>query len=583
MRFSDDFLEELRNRNDIESVISPYVALKSKGNTMVGLCPFHNEKTPSFTVYLDTQSYYCFGCSNGGDCVTFIKNIENLDYGEAVRYLADKSNMQLPLDSGDDTASKVRRQIYEANRAAAHFYYNSLISENGKIAQEYIKKRALSDEICRSFGIGYAPDSWDSLVKHLKSKGYSEDLLITACLARRSKNGGCIDLFRNRLMFPVIDLRGNVIAFTGRVFDNSTPKYMNTPETAVYKKSNVLYALNTAKNSGGRKLILCEGNMDVIALHQAGFTNAVAAMGTAFTQNHAKLLSTYADEVLICYDNDEAGHKAADKVISILSNTTLKVRVINLSGGKDPDEIIKNFGAEKMKSILDGALSDTAFRISQAASGIDLQASDGKVSFIKAVIPVLASIHNSVERDIYISEISSKNNIAKEAIFVEIEKHLKKQKKRESREIFTVVQKQLIGHPNITSDEKAFNKKTKTSEEKLITAILNNPDFVKRLKDFLNAEIFFSDTHKRIFSLLCEKINNDRSFELQSFSEELSGSEMSVLTRLYNEKNNFSFTLRECMDYIDTLKDEKKKQTRQMADEIPDEDFKDLAKLLNKK
>ena len=363
MALSDEFLDDLRRRADIESTVSSYVSLKRKGKILTGLCPFHNEKTPSFTVYPETQSYYCFGCGNGGDVITFIRNIENLDYMEAVKLLADRHGVSMPQDGYDSGLSKKRTEMYGANREAARFFHAKLYSPEGRQGLEYFYSRGLTDDTIRHFGLGYAPDSWHDLENYLVSKGYSQQLLYDANILRSTvKNGKryYYDAFKNRAMFPVIDLRGNVIAFSGRrIHDaDSDRKYVNTSDTLVYKKGSNLFALNFAKKSKSDSIILCEGNLDVISLHQAGFTNAVAGLGTALTEEQAHLLSHYAGEIFICYDSDEAGQKATRKAINILGKTTLKVRIIHMTGGKDPDEIIQKFGAEGFKRCLRAAKAE---------------------------------------------------------------------------------------------------------------------------------------------------------------------------------------------------------------------------------
>ena len=573
MRFSDDFLEELKFRNDIESVVSRYVALKPRGRMMVGLCPFHNEKTPSFTVYTDSQSYYCFGCGAGGDCVTFIKTAENLDYAEAVRYLAERCGMSLPIDGFDDTVGRQRQRIYEANRLAARLFFSALQSPAGQKAREYLDRRGLSEETRKKFGLGYAPDTWDALVKHLKISGFGEDELFMAALARKTKNGGCIDLFRNRLMFPVIDLRGNVIAFSGRVLDDSLPKYINSPETAVYQKSRVLYALNLAKNNNNRRLILCEGNMDVIALHQAGFTNAVAAMGTAFTQGHAKLLSSYADEVLLAFDADEAGQKAVSKVMSVLASTTLRAKVIKMTGGKDPDEIIRKHGAERMRGILEGAVNETEFRLAGAAAGIDLGSPDGKRTYLASAVNILASINNAIERDIYITKISSELGVSKEAIGAEVAREIKIRQKYARGEEFAAAQKNISGHPKLTSDIKAHSPKIKLAEENLIRSLIRSPDFCEKINAVLQPEDFFTDIHRDIFYAVTELIRAGRSIDISSLSGELDDGGMSVLSRLINDRSVLTGSLGECLDYVNALKEEKTKRNKTDPGSMPDEEF----------
>ena len=308
MAFPESFLQELKLRNDITELVSSYITLKRRGRNMVGLCPFHGEKTPSFNIYTENGSFYCFGCGVGGDVITFVMKMENLDYVDAVKFLAQRAGMDMPEDSYDDSMSKLRTRVYEANREAARYYYKILYSPDGKNGLDYFHGRMLTDRTIRHFGLGFADDDWSSLSDYLIGKGFSKNELVAANLAVKQRNGnGIYDRFRNRVMFPIIDLRGNVIAFGGRIMTDEKPKYLNTSDTPVFKKSENLFSLNNAKNSGSRTLILCEGYMDVIAVNQAGFQNAVATLGTALTREQAMLMKRYADEVVICYDSDEAG------------------------------------------------------------------------------------------------------------------------------------------------------------------------------------------------------------------------------------------------------------------------------------
>lgn len=372
MRLSDSFLEQLRANTDIESVISPYVNLRRRGKNLVGLCPFHNEKTPSFTVYPENGSFYCFGCGVGGDVITFVRRMENLDYMEAVKQLADRVGMALPEDGYDDTLAKKRTAVLAANRAAAKFFHSQLFTDRGRHALNYFLDRGLTMKTIRHFGLGFAPDDWRALKNHLNEQGFDDILLESANLLRRSDKSGKVsyyDNFRNRVMFPIIDPRGNVIAFGGRVLDDSKPKYINTSDTLVYKKSNGVFALNFAKNGNDGKLIIAEGYMDVIALHQAGFTNAVACLGTALTKEQANLLSRYADEIILSYDADEAGQKATARALGIFGTTGMEIKVLRLTGGKDPDEIIKKYGAQRFRDIINGAANDTEYRLLRARQG----------------------------------------------------------------------------------------------------------------------------------------------------------------------------------------------------------------------
>ncbi|MEG1551135.1 MAG: DNA primase, partial [Oscillospiraceae bacterium] len=385
--------------------------------------PFHNEKTPSFTVYPETQSYYCFGCGAGGDVITFIRDIENLDYIEAAKFLADRVGLALPQDNFDNGLSKKRTLIYEANREAARFFNAQLYEKNGRNAIEYFYNRKLSDSTIRKFGLGYAPDTWDSLLKHMKDKGFSEQLLYEANLIRlsvKNEKKHYYDSFKNRVMFPIVDLRGNVVAFGGRVLDDTKPKYLNTNDTLVYKKGNELFALNIAKKTKAESIILCEGYMDVIALHQAGFNNAVAGLGTALTEEQAHLLSRYTSEVIICYDSDEAGQKAAKKAISIFSKTTLRIKVIQMQGGKDPDDIIKKFGAERFKNLIDGESNDIEYKLLRERDKFDVNVSDGKLNFLKAAAIVLSELKSPLEIEIYANKLSSELGVNKDAILAQV-------------------------------------------------------------------------------------------------------------------------------------------------------------------
>ncbi|MBR2503169.1 MAG: DNA primase, partial [Oscillospiraceae bacterium] len=340
------YIQELLQRNNVYDVISSHVHLKRHGRIYKGLCPFHSEKTPSFTVYPDTQSYYCFGCGAGGDIIRFTMEINGLTYVEAVKALAQQSGMPLPDE--DDKLSRLKSRIYEMNKIAARYFHANLNSEAGKNARIYLRQRQLSDKTIVNFGIGYASDDWQGLCRHLKSKGFTEDEMVSAYLAARSSKGNVYDIFRNRVIFPIIDLRGNVIAFGGRrMGDEGGPKYLNSGDTPVFKKSNGLFAMNLAKKSGKDTFILAEGYMDVISLHQAGFNNALATLGTALTSQQAKLIADYAKNVVIAYDSDEAGQKATRRAMEIFSKEDVSVNVLQMDGAKDPDEYIKKFGKEK--------------------------------------------------------------------------------------------------------------------------------------------------------------------------------------------------------------------------------------------
>ncbi len=557
MRFSDEFLAEIKNRNDITDVISSYVDLRTRGPRSVGLCPFHNEKTPSFTVFADTQSYYCFGCSSGGDVFTFIKNIENIDYAEAVKLLADKSGVPLPIDGYDDTMAKMRRRMLEANREAARFFHSCLFTPDGQAGLDYFQKRKLSIETIRRFGLGFAPDKWDALKQHLKAKGFSESEILAADLIRETKSKNTVDTYRNRVMFPIIDVKGSVIAFGGRVLDDSVPKYLNTRDTLVFKKGNGVFGLNLAKNGTSKTLILCEGYMDVIAYHQAGFTNAIAGLGTAFTPEMAKLIAKYADEVILSYDNDEAGQKAASRTMGILSKTPVRIRVALLSGGKDSDEIIKKHGKEKMRQILDSAVSDVEYSLMKAKKGFNLENADDKIAYLNSAVEELAKIKNPIHWDVYASKLSAELGVSKDAIVIQIQKKASQLARRETKERFSGAATFDDAALKKVNPERQSNLSAARCEEFLISSLLKNPDFYFKIKDKLSDDDFATKLNLRIYKLIASKLEDGRAVDITYFSQDLTDDEMGYLVRLESMRENLGNTVGECLDCIKRMKEEK--------------------------
>lgn len=579
MRFSEDFLSELRSRTDIEELISRYTEVKQRGSrTPVCLCPFHTEKTPSFVIYRDTQSYYCFGCGAGGDAINFIKNIERLDYTDAVRFLCERAGMNMPTDPVDDEVNRLRRRCFEANREAAKFFHSMLRSEQGKAAREYLVKRQLTEETIVHFGLGYAPDKWDALIKYLKEKGYNENELVSFDLARKTSRGGTIDAFRNRLMFPIIDLRGNVIAFGGRVLDDSKPKYLNTSDTIVYKKGQGIYALNFAKNKNDGKLILCEGYMDVIAMHQAGFTNAVAGLGTAFTTEQISLLSRYCKELTLCFDSDEAGVKATDRALKLLENSPMKLKVMRLDGGKDPDEIIKTQGKESMSGIIESALNDTEFALTRARKKYDIASDDGKVNYLNEAVLILAELKNEIERDVYISKICSELNVEKQSVVAQITKARRTKRKKESDYQFTRALDVIKGESDVKSPnpQKKQHKKACMAEEVILASLLKHPDYLKKLGGSLNADVFVTDYNKRFFVDISDRIKHSRSLDLSVFNEDGDNEDMAYLSYLLTKRDMLADSVKECEDCIKTLLTEKTRLTPMTGEELTDDAFLEL-------
>ena len=572
MALSDSFLQELKMKTDIEDVISTYVTLKRRGATLVGLCPFHNEKTPSFTVYPATQSFYCFGCGAGGDAITFLKKIENLDYLDAVKTLAQRAGLQMPQEGFDDSLSKRRRRILEMNREAARFYHSVLLSPEGKVGYDYYIGRALSAATINHFGLGFAPNQWDALLKHMRAKGYQPAELVDAGLARKGQKG-YYDNFRNRVMTPIIDVRGNVIAFGGRVLDDSKPKYINTGDTLVYKKTNELFALNFAKDSKEDALILCEGYMDVIAMHQAGFTNAVAGCGTALTTEQVRLISRYAKEVILTYDADEAGQKALQKAMTLFDQTDVKVRIPALVGGKDPDEIIRTYGRDKFKGMLEGASNETEFRLLALRRQYNLATTQGKIDFIGGALQILATLP-PVEQDLYVSRLSEELGVERQNMKVQLQDLVARQgNRREKREFNRIVQENMRKTARETMATDASLRKLR-AEDRLISLLLRYPDCSRLCKDF-DPQWLTPGFAQRVFTLILQRLENGDGTELMDLRDRLTDDEMGRLSGIIAHGGESVDAKQEFSDCLQTIRAEQQKKQKSAA-ELDDQAFRDL-------
>lgn len=570
---SDSFLQELKLKTDVVDVVSSYVSLKKRGNTYVGLCPFHNEKTPSFTVYENTQSFYCFGCGAGGDSVSFMRKIENLDYIDAVKLLAQRAGMQMPDDGYDDSISKKRRTILQINRETAKFYHAYMMSEQGKIGLQYYLDRGLSMKTIRHFGLGYAPNQWDALLKHLKSKGFSVTDMAAAGVVRKGEKG-YYDYFRNRVMTPIIDVRGNFIAFGGRVLDDSKPKYINTSDTLVYKKTNEVFGLNYAKDSGKDSLILCEGYMDVIAMHQAGFTNAVAGCGTALTNEQVRLISRYAKEVILVYDNDEAGQKALNKAISLFDQIDIGISIPTLSGGKDPDEIIKNLGRARFADMLDGASNEVEFAIMKLRKNFNLQTTQGKSQFAGEAVKVLANA-TPIEQDLYLSRLADELGIEKRAIQAQLSEYVRRRSNgRKKREFSKIIDDDLrkIRKESFDADTSTVSLK---AQERVIGLLMTYPDCYLLCNDF-NVDEFTPGFYKKAFQTVKERIEDNLSLDLIMFNEVFTDEEMGKFTHIVSSSQNSSNPKKEFTDCLNIINREYTKQNSKSTSEMNDDDFRNF-------
>lgn len=575
-RFSDEFLSELRMRCDIEQIISSYVPLRRRGKNLVGLCPFHNEKTPSFTVYPETESFYCFGCAAGGEVISFIRRIENLDYVEAVRFLCERAGMNMPEDGYDSSMAQKRKRMYEINREAARFFHETLFSPEGKAGLDYYKSRGYSKKTLVRFGMGYAPNDWRKLLFHMKEKGYSYEELYDANLANKSEKNGKVnfyDNFRNRVIVPIIDPRGNVVAFGGRVLDDSKPKYVNTSDTLVYKKSLGVFGLNFAKNSKEKSLILVEGYMDAISLHQAGFDNAIACLGTALTSEMAHLLSRYTDEIILSYDADEAGQKATQRAIGIFSSIGMKLRVLQLSGGKDPDEILKKYGPERFRNLIDGASNDIEFELLKAKKDFDLASSDGKMKYLTKACEILADTGDSIAQDIYASKLAEELAVEKQTVTVRIGQLRRRKMNVRQKQKFSAIEQKTLTETNREALRTGKPIRVLKAEKRILSLLFRNPDFLPLLDGNIDIGDFSDETNKKLFTVLSEKIKNGDSLELGCFAETLSDSEMSALVSLVRSADGLTSTKKEFSDCINVILAEKNKDGKVLPSQMNDEEF----------
>ena len=564
MAFPESFLQELAERNDIVDVVSSYVRLtKKSGSNLFGLCPFHSEKTPSFSVSPDKQIYHCFGCGKGGGVINFIMEIENLSFPEAVEFLAKRAGMPIPEEE-NDRESRKRSRMLSLNRDAARFFYAQLSTPQGGAARDYMAKRRIGPATAKNFGIGFAPDTWDSLEKAMREKGYTDFELFDAGLVRKGNKGGYYDTFRNRLMFPVIDVRGNVIGFSGRILGDGEPKYMNSPETLVFNKSRNLFALNLAKKSKSGYIILSEGNIDVVSLHQAGFDSAVASLGTSLTPEQARLLSRYTNQVIIAYDNDGAGIKAAQRAIGILEKLDLKVKVLRMSGAKDPDEFIKLKGADAFRNLLESSENQIDYRLRTVTDKYDLSVDEQKVEFLKEASDLVARLPGSVERQVYAMRVASMSGVSADVVTKEVERRRKKLVNQASR---SEERQQSRPERQLQPEEKALRYEDPSSaaaEEGVIRLLYLDPALARNA-ELPAPEEFSSPALGHIYSVLRDKIDRGETPSAATLGGALDGQEMSLLVRLLQKPELLSKGDRALADYIKRIR-ERKEQGKQVSD-----------------
>lgn len=561
MRLPDAFVQELKDRSDIGEIAADYVNLKRSGKDYVGLCPFHNEKTPSFHVHPDEGYFYCFGCGAGGDVITFVKRIENLDYMEAVRFLARRAGVQMPDTYVDDGMAKLKTRILQINRETARYYYSVLNSDIGKDGLEYFKKRELKPATIRHFGLGFSSPGRFSLVDHLKDEGFTQEEMILANVAFKSRSGKAVDRFFGRVMFPIIDLRGNVVAFGGRTLGDDKPKYLNTSETPVFNKGNMLFALNFAKKfNKGERLILCEGYMDVISMHQAGFTDAVATLGTALTPSQARLMAKYAREVVVSYDSDEAGQKAAERAIPLLRGAGLEVRVLTILGGKDPDEYIKAYGPAKFKQMLNKSGNDIEYRLGKEKQKYNVQSTQGRVEYLNEAVKILSTIDNKMEREIYAGKLAEETGIRTETVIAQANKYNKKASEKKQKKEFKAFQVKSAGLKDRINPEKSRYLRAAGAEEALIAYIIKYPENAKKIGNILPAEKFVTSFDRRVYSALMDKIKSGTIAGITGISDEFTEDEIASVARMLQNSGGISYNERDVRKYIEILNEENEKQ-----------------------
>ncbi len=572
MAFPENFINDLMDRSDIVDVVSSYVSLtKRSGSNLFGLCPFHSERTPSFSVSPDKQIYHCFGCGKGGGVVNFIMEIENLSYPDAIAFLANRAGMPLP-EQTDSRDNRKRSRLLALNKDAARFFYEQLSTDAGQSAVRYMQERQISPGIAKRFGIGYAPNSWDSLEKAMLAKGYTDYELFDAGLVRKGKSSGWYDTFRNRLMFPVIDVRGSVIGFSGRILGEGEPKYMNSPESIVFNKSRNLFALNLAKKSKSGYIILSEGNIDVVSLHQAGFDSAVASLGTSLTPEQARLISRYTSQVVIAYDNDSAGIKASERAIGILEKLDIKVKVLRLSGAKDPDEFIKKRGADAFRNLLEGSEDQVDYRLNTISAKYDLSVDEQKVTYLKEASALVAALPGEVTRQVYAIRIATIAGVGQDAVISEVErlrKRLISKAKKDSDRALTRPERQA--QPS-DRDLHYRDPVSAAAEEGVIRLLYLDPSLT-RIAALPAPEDFSSEVLGKIYRILKEKIASGDTISPTTLSAELSSAEMSLLVNILQKPEQLSSGEQSLNDYIQKIYEQrelsdKNTDLRALADKL---------------
>lgn len=568
MPLPDEFIYQLKLANPIDTTMGRYVHLIRSGSNYKCLCPFHSEKTPSCTVYTGTQSFYCFGCGAGGDVITFTKQIENLDTYEAIKLLAERGGLEMPENDLNKDGAKLKLRILEMNREAANFFYRNLLQGQDKRGLQYAVQRGLTPKAIKKYAIGYAPAAWDGLMKHLEGLGFTREEMLSAGLIRQNARG-CFDFFRERVMFPIIDLRGNVIAFGGRHIEGEGPKYLNSGDTPVFKKSRNLFSLNFAKNANVKQLILAEGYMDVIAINQAGFEQVVATLGTALTAEQARIMAQYATEVVLCYDSDSAGQNATHRAINLLSEAGLHTRILKVQDAKDPDEYIRKFGATRFKLLLDNSGGAINFELARCREGLDLATEQGKFDFLRRTVQVLAGIRNEMEREVYLSRIAKEEEISLDILHSQVKAQLRKSYYTEKKQSWNAMMAKSSFRDELNPEAPQYQREAK-AEEQILAYLFLHPDLLPEVEKRLKPEHFFTSLHRKIYEVFCERMPETDTFSVSMFRDACSDAEMGRITGIMAHNAEVALTadtLNDCIRLLLQAKEHEKINADQLSDD----------------
>lgn len=568
MPLPDEFIYQLKLANPIDTTMGRYVHLIRSGSNYKCLCPFHSEKTPSCTVYTGTQSFYCFGCGAGGDVITFTKQIENLDTYEAIKLLAERGGLEMPENDLNKDGAKLKLRILEMNREAANFFYRNLLQGQDKRGLQYAVQRGLTPKAIKKYAIGYAPAAWDGLMKHLEGLGFTREEMLSAGLIRQNARG-CFDFFRERVMFPIIDLRGNVIAFGGRLIEGEGPKYLNSGDTPVFKKSRNLFSLNFAKNANVKQLILAEGYMDVIAINQAGFEQVVATLGTALTAEQARIMAQYATEVVLCYDSDSAGQNATHRAINLLSEAGLHTRILKVQDAKDPDEYIRKFGATRFKLLLDNSGGAINFELARCREGLDLATEQGKFDFLRRTVQVLAGIRNEMEREVYLSRIAKEEEISLDILHSQVKAQLRKSYYTEKKQSWNAMMAKSSFRDELNPEAPQYQREAK-AEEQILAYLFLHPDLLPEVEKRLKPDHFFTSLHRKIYEVFCERMPETDTFSVSMFRDACSDAEMGRITGIMAHNAEVALTadtLNDCIRLLLQAKEHEKINADQLSDD----------------